>query len=117
MASGKYGVRPQGWAKHKRNLDRPFWPKERAYGKKIVVEQEEEAETAQQEKRPVLHPMHAAKEKQPIISGSGPVRKTWCGIYATMSRTTDDPTGGSRITCPECKSALRRAGVYFNGGV
>lgn len=116
MASGKYGVRPPGWAKHKRNLDRPFWPKERAYSRKLVVEQEEEmAEAAQQEKKPVQNPMHAAREKQPILSGAGPVRRTWCDIYAVMSRTTDDPNGGSRITCPACKAALRKAGVYFNG--
>jgi hypothetical protein len=39
VASKKYGVRPPGWAKHKRNLDRPFWPKVRVQEPRLIEQE------------------------------------------------------------------------------
>jgi hypothetical protein len=50
MASGRYGLRPGSWARHKRNFDTPFWPRMRAEDRRLtetgVLEAEEAAQDA-----------------------------------------------------------------------
>lgn len=115
MASGKYGVRPPGWAQHKRNLDRPFWSKMRTEEKRLIRREAQQEDVLQEEDEVEL--MHAAKESKALPGLTGPLRKTWCGVFAPLGRTSSDPRDSSRITCTECQNALKAAGVYFLGGL
>lgn len=46
MASGRYGLRPGSWARHKRNFDTPFWPRMRAEERRLTETGALEAEEA-----------------------------------------------------------------------
>lgn len=104
MASKKYGVRPPGWAKHRRNLDQPFEPKLRKTSKKLIREAEEDMKTT-----------HAAKDSEVLATSRGREQRAWCGEMVPAMRCVSEPHTHERVNCWDCQRALRAADKLKQG--
>ena len=96
MASNKYGVRPPGWAKHRRNLDQPFEPKLRRASKNLI--REVEAEEA-------MKIIHAAKDSEVLATSKGRQRRSLCGPLVPAMRCDLSPYARGPVNCWECLEA------------